>query len=249
MKSALLLVALMIAPLLGAFSSSAADTAKMEAEGKALVQDLLSRRPATTFTNTGVMKLRMPKSRRELLLEQRVALTSNEWQNIYTASTTNGQKICILTITHADQKPNQYQLELLEGSGWPQSAKTLTGDAIMMPFATTDFWLADLGLEFLHWPVQRLLRKELKDSQFCAVLESISPEPTGKGYVRVVSWIHLKNGGTVYAIAYDANNKKLKEFEPKAVEKVNDQYELKSMEIRNEQTDTRTTIVFNLGGK
>src|SRR5207302_8872399 len=111
--------------------------------------------------------------------------------------------------------------------------KSLNGDEAMVPFAGSDFWVADLGLEFLHWPDQRVLRKELRRSQSCAVLESINPNPSSHGYSRVVSWIDLDEPhGIIHADAYDAQRKLVKVFDPKKIEKVRGEWQLASMEIR-----------------
>src|SRR5262249_27769397 len=97
----------------------------------------------------------------------------------------------------------------------------------------------------LHWPTQRLLKKELRQSQSCDVLESINPEQTA-GYTRVVSWVAIESGGIVHADAYDAKNELIKQFDPKKLEKVHGQYELQEMEIRNRRTGSRTRIDFDL---
>ena len=120
----------------------------------------------------------------------------------------------------------------------------------MTPFAGSDFWLADLGLEFLHWPGQRLLKKELRSSQSCYVLESKNPAPTTNGYSRIVSWLDIDSvrdagqAAIIHADAYDAHGKLLKMFDPKKLKKVNGQYQLQEMEIRNEQTRSHTRIEF-----
>jgi hypothetical protein len=116
----------------------------------------------------------------------------------------------------------------------------------MVSFAGSDFWLADLGLEFLHWPEQRLLRKELRVGRLCDVLESINPEPVPGGYSRVVCWLDRETGGILHADAYDIGKELLKKFEPKELKKVQGQYMLEEMEIRNHQTGTRTRVEFNL---
>ena len=117
----------------------------------------------------------------------------------------------------------------------------------MIPFAGSDFWVADLGLEFLHWPHQRLLKKEMRHSKSCDVLESVNPAPVPGGYARVVSWIIIESPhGIVHADAYDAGGELLKRFDPTALEKVQGEYQLEEMEIRNRKTDTRTWIKFNL---
>ena len=107
----------------------------------------------------------------------------------------------------------------------------------MMPFAGSDFWMADLGLEFLHWPQQRLLRKEMRHSKSCNVLESVNPQPVPGGYARVVSWIMIDTPhGIVHADAYDAQGERIKQFDPKNLEKVQGEYQLEAMEMRNAES-------------
>jgi hypothetical protein len=116
----------------------------------------------------------------------------------------------------------------------------------MFPFAGSDFWLADLGLEFLHWPGQKILRGDTARGRLCKVLESTNPNPSPNGYSRVLSWIDNETPGIVEAKAYDAQNKLLKEFYPKDIKKVNGQWQVGSMEIDNDQTRSRTWLEFNL---
>jgi Outer membrane lipoprotein-sorting protein len=118
-----------------------------------------------------------------------------------------------------------------------------------MPFANSDFWVADLGLEFFHWPEQKILKHELRRSRACTVLESTNPNPSPNGYSRVVSWIDNETLGIVHAEAYDAKGKLLKVFDPKSFKKVNGQWELQDMEIRNVQTGSRTRLEFDLNKK
>ena len=118
----------------------------------------------------------------------------------------------------------------------------------MIPFAGSDFWLCDLGLEFFHWPAQKILPKtiNLKRGREYPLLESTNPNPPADGYSRVLSWIDKESGGILAAEAYDAAGKLLKEFEPKSFKKVNGQWELSEMEIRNVQTGSRTRLEFDL---
>ena len=129
-----------------------------------------------------------------------------------------------------------------------QTFKNLSGDRIMVPFANSDFWIADLGLEFFHWPQQKVLPKttNLKRGRDYTLLESTNPNPATNGYSRVLSWIDKETGGILEAEAYDAQNKLLKVFEPKSFKKVNGQWELQEMEIRNVQTGSRTRLEFDL---
>jgi hypothetical protein len=112
--------------------------------------------------------------------------------------------------------------------------------------ASSDFWLCDLGLEFFHWPQQKILKHEMRHGRSCKVLESTNPNPSPNGYSRVMSWIDNETLGIVQAEAYDAKGKLLKEFSPKSFKKVNGQWQLQEMEIRNDQTGSRTRLEFDL---
>jgi hypothetical protein len=52
--------------------------------------------------------------------------------------------------------------------------------------------------------------------------------------------------GIVHADVFDAKGKLLKEFAPKTFKKINGQWQLEEMEMRNEQADSRTSIIFDL---
>jgi len=219
------------------------DPIQGEREARALVADMLSQKPSST--NTGWLKIRDAKGQqREIPMRFEIWSTTNTSTSVYEAkdpvSRGGGTK---LTVIHTDGKPNQY---VLSEAG--QSTKELSGNETMMPFAGSDFFIADLGLEFLQWPQQRLLKKEMHRSLFCDVLESTNPRPTPEGYSRVVSWVELEPPhGIVHADAYDAKGKIFKRFDPTNVEKVQGEYQLQEMEIRNLKTDSKTRIEFNLG--
>jgi hypothetical protein len=117
----------------------------------------------------------------------------------------------------------------------------------MLPFAGSDFWAADLGLDFLRWPQQRVTKKQMRKHVFCDVLESINPHPVPGGYSKIVSWIGANRPDElviVHAEAFDAKGKLLKLFDPRKLERVNGSYQLEEMEIRNRQTGTSTKVQF-----
>ena len=118
----------------------------------------------------------------------------------------------------------------------------------MTSFANSDFWLADLGLEFFHWPAQKILPKttSLKRGREYTLLESTNPDPSTNGYSRVLACIDNETGAILEAEAYDAKGELLKIFEPKSFKKVNGQWQLQEMEIRNVQTGSRTRLEFDL---
>jgi hypothetical protein len=217
-------------------------------EGQALVADLLAKKPENS-TNNGVLRIRLPGGEpRELPVRIETFCTPTNWVSIYEArpaSTSGGGTK--LTVIHADDRPNEYFLSESSGAAATNiPPKKLSAEQTMIPFAGSDFWVADLGLEFLHWPKQLLLRKELRHSQSCSVLESTNPNPVPAGYARVVTWIDLNNDGVLHADAYDAQNHRLKQFDPTELQKVRGERQLEEMEMHNLKTRSHTWIKFNL---
>jgi hypothetical protein len=218
--------------------------AEAERQGRALVADLLARAPEPA-TNAGALRIRARGGQeKELRAKFEIYLTPTNWVSTYEAMVDpQDLKTVRLTVIHEPGKPNEYLLRDAAGG----SPRKLTPAETMSSFAGSEFWVADLGLEFLHWPKQLLLRKEMRKGQACDVLESISPAPTPGGYSRVVSWVDTDTGGIVHADAYDQENELLKQFDPTALQKVNGQRQLKEMEIRNRKTGARSWIDFNPG--
>jgi hypothetical protein len=221
------------------------DPVEGEKEARALIGRLLEQKPEQPSTNTGVLKLRdADGNQRQVFTRFDIVPSSGSWLNVYEASTRPGSPPVKLSIIHSDAQPNQYLL-----GGGNSAPKNLSSNELMAPFAGSDFWIADLGLEFLHWPQQRVLRKQMRKGLFCDVLQSVNPQPRPGGYSRVVSWIAINRPEDiviVHAEAFDTRDKLFKEFDPKKVEKVNGVWQLEEMEIRNRQTGTRTRIDFNL---
>jgi hypothetical protein len=225
----------------------------VEIQGRQLARQILEQSPVTNFSQTGILKIRDEKKKNsELLLTYALVVSPTNWMSIYEVQsggwdcTTNES----LRITHAENNTNYYDHSLKVRSGMitPKiSGGSLASIETMIPFAGSDFWLCDLGLEFFHWPEQKILKKEVRRSRGCTVLESTNP--SANGYSRVVSWIDGETLGIVHAEAYDANGKLLKEFDPKSFKKVNGQWELQEMEIRNVQTGSRTRLEFDLEKK
>jgi hypothetical protein len=221
-----------------------------EIKGRQLAQQLLEQWPATNVAQAGILKIRDGKGKRsEMPVKCEVIATATNWLSVYDAVDRATNRV-ILKITHQGAVPNDYQLaEAQTADAVIGKTIALSGDQAMIPFAGSDFWVADLGLEFFHWPGQKLLKKEFRRSRGCSVLESTHPHPSPAGYSRVVSWIDNESGGIVQAEGYDAKGRLLKEFEPKSFKKVNGQWELQEMEIRNVQTDSRTRLEFDLKKK
>jgi hypothetical protein len=233
----------------GQTSTAVTNPAEATRLGRELAAELRSRPPADNATLTGVLKIRAPGGQREQVpLRFQTCVTATNWLAIYetTAPAANTVRTKLI-VTHHRSRPNEYLLlEMNEPAGGTDTTNLLTGNATMIPFAGSDFWLADLGLEFLHWPTQRVIKKEMRRGQFCHVLESTNPKPAPNVYARVVSWIDLDTGGIVQAEAYDPQDRLIKEFAPKEFKKVDGQWQLREMEIRNLREGSRTRLEFEL---
>ena len=91
-----------------------------------------------------------------------------------------------------------------------------------------------------------MVKRVVRSSRGCSVLESTNPDPSTNGYSRVVSWIDSESLGILHAEAYDAKGKLLKEYDTKKLKKVKGQWQVEEMEIDNDQTGSRTWLVFDL---
>jgi len=219
------------------------DPVQGEKEARTLVADLLAKKPEENTTSTGVLRIRDGEGkRREIPVRFEVAATANGWVSTYETLPQQAGAPCEkLKVIHNSGQPNEYSV-----TNTGQAEKKLTPDQLMAPFAGSDFWIADLGLEFLHWPKQRIVQKEMRRSCYCQVLESIAPSGTTNGYVRVVSWIDSDSGGIVNAEAYDSRNQVLKVFAPTQLKKIEGQRQLEEMEMRNKKTGSHSWVKYNL---
>jgi len=217
-------------------------------EGHALAAEILAQKPAGNSKSAGVMTIRDAKNQRTRIpIRFETVITSTNWLSIYEATEAAGTRT--LTIAHNGTDPGQYKMTFLTKDGSTNlklGHGTTTNNIEALPFAGSDFSLGDLGLEFFHWPEQRLIKKEMKRSRSCKVLESVNPNPASGLYSRVDSWIDNESDGIVMAQAYDRQGKLLKEFIPKKVKKVEGQWQLEEMEIDNTQTDSSTRVDFDL---
>ncbi len=224
------------------------DPVTAEAEGRELAHQLREMKPTDGSSLSGVLKIFPSRNKRiEVPVEFRTVITETNWQVTYAAKGNSPNHTAAITVLRTPHRPNEYRQVTIGQAGQDNDTSIeLEPEQLMSPFAGSDFWLADLGLEFFHWPSQKVLKKELRSGQSCSVLESVNPVPVAGGYARVVSWIDIDTGGIVYAEAYDAKGDRVKKFEPKAMKKVNGQWQLQEMVIRNLKTGSRTAIEFDL---
>jgi hypothetical protein len=249
----LTLIAVILFFAVGAMAETTNALSDTEIQGRQLAQQLCDSQPADNFSNTAVLKIRDGNGRTtEVPIHFETFVTTTNWTSIYELSPqTNLAKAFTwkkLVVVHDSTSSNQYHLTFNFGGDPDKHWTKDNSDIIKMQSFAGDFGCADLGLEFFHWPQQKILphTTPLRRGRSYTLLESTNPNPTTNGYSRVLSWIDKESGGILEAEAYDFNGKLLKDFVPKSFKKVNGQWELQEMEIRNVQTGSRTRLEFDL---
>ena len=220
-----------------------------EIQGRALAQKILAQQPTENFTNTGTLKIIRKHDASSSPISFETIITATNLTCIYECNS-----LSTLTVVHWPDDGNKYFYSSALGDGsMPRSlfvaqSKTngLASADLFFPFADSDFWLCDLGLEFFHWPEQKVLKKESHRTCGCTVLESTNPNPTPESYSRVVSWIDNDSLGIVEAYAYDTNGKLLKDFYPKDFKKIRGQWQVQTLVMENVQTGSKSRIEFDL---
>lgn len=224
-------------------------TPREQADGQALALEVRSLQPASTTTNRATLEIRNASGKRHRVpvVIETVAPQplTDRWSTRYLAGSADSGTSETLEILHRSDTAPEYRLQSPMGAPASPVARTGTGRS----FAASDFSLADLGLEFLHWPQQRLIpapkdHPHMVKGRSCRVLESRNP--SGKPYSRVVSWIDLEFRGLIQADAYDARGGLLKQFSVGSFRKVDGVWRLKDMEIIDEQRGTKTRLEFDL---
>lgn len=229
-----------------ALAAQVAGESSAEEEGRRLAAELCAQPPA--FNTGGTLRRRPPEGRWLAPIPVRLDVYPVEpgWRSVYQAFSLAGAVTETLEVRYQPGAPTLYEHTTLEaGPGLPRS-RTLLGEEACVPFAGSDFWLCDLGLEFLRWPTQRVSRSETRKGRFCRVLESLSPHPRPTAYGRVLSWVDAQYRGLLRAEAYGADGRLRKEFSIGGFKKVRGNWLLKDMELRDAQSDSRTRIEFDL---
>lgn len=224
-------------------TADARDTSPEEEAGRALAAELREQRPAASATNQARLKLRDGRGRRTSLPVAIVTrVQDQDWSVSYTAGPPSQSRLDTLTILHRPDAPPVYELAATRPAE-PASPVRISAGNAFIPFAGSEFWLADLGREFLHWPSQRLLRREPHSGRMCGVLESLNPGTNG--YARVLSWIDAEYRGLLGAEAYDANGSLVKRFATGSIVRQGESYLLKDIKIRDMRTDALTELEFD----
>jgi len=253
--SARLLRSLSLILLLGS-SLRAEDVAvvRQRDEGQKLALELRSQKPAENLTNSGILRLRDARGRRREFGVSIVTLVdATRWQVRYEARPGTNSATESLTVTFSTQAPPTYELARVNpGATTAEPPRAVDPARTAESFAGTDFWYCDLGLEFLHWPDQRVAKQEVSNGRLCWALDSHNPGTNG--YASVRSWIDAEFHALLRAEAYDRQRRKVKEFSTGSFRQVTardgrEVWMLKDIRIRDESRDTRTELLYDLPGR
>ena len=135
--------------------------------------------------------------------------------------------------------PNIYSVELKDNDDPAKSGNIYIG------LARSSFTLADFGLDFLHWPIQKTIKKQRRKSRLCNVLESRPKKVINGNYSRVLSWVDEKSGAILAADFFDLNGKILKRFSVKGLTKKNGQWQVDELEMKNLQEGSKSRLKIN----
>lgn len=237
----------LVSPLRGALVTSA-PLLNDPVAGQNLAAELRSLRPQTGSEFRGTLKLRQRDgSVRAWPLTSKIILSNQVWSTLYEVQTASNRTE-VLEVVHHRHTTNEYRQITRDGvAGAPLVLAPLPSSNLWQPFAESDFFPADLGLEFFHWPTQILVVNEMRKNRSCHVLDS--RPAVANGYSRVRSWVDVETGGVLMAEAYDSSDKRVKEFEVKSFKKSGDQWQLQEMEIRDLKRRTRTILEFEVPDK
>lgn len=212
--------------------------------GEQLAADLRAMRPGGSSTNTGTLRLRDAKNhRRDLPVTVVTLVREEDWSVSYQALLPDGSKET-LTARYGSGQPVYELAQVRPGAAFAGAPKTLAAGATAVPFAGSDFWVCDLGLEFLHWPIQRFVKDDLSNGRLCYVLESVNPSTNG--YAKVWSYIDTEFKGLLSAKAFDHRGFAVKDFSTGNFSRVKDRWFLRDIRIRDERADSRTELVYTL---
>lgn len=218
------------------------------AAGQELAERLRSAVPEQNSTVHGTNIIKRAGVTVEIPIVCQVKIGPTNWETDYEAAATAQSGAERLVIIHTTNGPNEYLYARAASpsAALPALAVVPPAEAAAIPFAGSDFSLGDFGLDFLHWPVQRRLKGEMRLGQPCYVLESSNPG--GGEIVRVKSYIDEDSGGPLEAEAFDAQGNMIKKFSlhGSSVKKINGRWQLQKMDIGNKKTGSHTEIKFDL---
>ncbi len=98
-------------------------------------------------------------------------------------------------------------------------------------FLESAFSVEDLALAFLAWKKQELVGTETWRDRACWRLISRPSRADQSAYAEVESWIDQEYNALVHAVARDAEGKTIKEFNVRSVQKIEEVWMLKRLDL------------------
>jgi len=179
-----------------------------EVQGQEWAQRLRTVAPEEPSTNQAVLRIRHREGRRQVPVTVITQPGKGRWSVEYQVAGTSANGAGeISRIHYSTQGPPTFEARVEAPGKSPAKVVSASGDRAI---ANSDFLLHELGMEFLHWPEQRLIGRELSNGRWCQVLESVSKKSEGPASVK--SWIDEKLGVLLSAEVYDARKVRLKHF-------------------------------------
>ena len=185
-----------------------------------------------------------------ILIEASMEVTQKNRKRIQTALTIEtkllGQDEFLTTYkTKLESNRMVWQIRRKVGMQNAYSCKPEENSNIHVGIAGSSFTLADLGLEFLHWPRQKTIKKQRRKSRLCNVLESKPMKSIKEKYSRVLSWVDEKSGAIIAADFFDINGEILKRFTVKGLTKKNGQWQVDELEMRDLNEGSKSRLKLN----
>lgn len=217
------------------------------AEGQKLAQQLRQTRPAEGESEVRGTLIISHDGKKHVPVVCKIVVRGDVWQTIYESKATDGIPAERLIITRIAGGKNQYAYARAPSVGAPvPEPKPIPTQQAYIPFAQSDFWLTDLGTEFIFWPQQARLPGQLRLGRDCYLLES--ENPNAPEIVRIKAFIDKETNGILVAEGYDAKNKPVKDFSlhGSSFKKVNGRWVLERMDMHNAKTRSQTVLKFDL---
>jgi hypothetical protein len=227
-------------------------TSDQIAEGHALAQklrhELLQARPEADSQFTGTLIITHNGKKHVPVVCKILANPGGDWKMIYESKAADGIPAERFVITRTPNG-NRYAYARAPSVDAPcPEPKPIPTAQAYVPFAQSDFWLTDLGTEFIFWPQQARLKPDvpLRLGREYYLLESVN-SAAGQ-IVRIKSYIDKESDGILAAEGYDSSNKLVKEFSihGSSFKKVNGIMRLEKMDMHNAKTGSQTVLKFDL---
>jgi hypothetical protein len=196
--------------------------------------------PQAASTNQAILKIRGTNGRTRVPVAVVARPGSGQWSVEYRvgpAGSEPGPEVW--TIHHRLDGAPRYERQNRARTAADASPTVAQGSETL---GGGDFELWELGMEFLHWPDQRLRGRELSNGRWCQVLESRSGRPDGPAVVR--SWIDENLGVLLSAEVYDARQRRLKQFSITQFREQGDRWSC-SVSMVDDRRGTKTELSFD----